>query len=114
MIVLVRLDPSEGSEQNKTRPAIVVSNDAANSAIARNSRGVITVVPLTSTLNTTGHTRHYQDELDPEESGLRRTSTAQAEQIRAVDALRITGVIGHVTSAAMDRVDRAIRFHLGL
>ncbi len=36
-IVAVSLDPARGSEASKTRPAIVVSNDAAN-ATASGSR----------------------------------------------------------------------------
>ena len=47
-IVRVSLDPARGSEADKTRPAVVVSNDAANAAATRLGRGVITVVPTTA------------------------------------------------------------------
>ena len=47
-IHLVDLEPVRGSEANKVRPAVVVSNDGANAAADRLGRGVVTVVPLTS------------------------------------------------------------------
>ena len=47
-IVAVSLDPARGSEASKSRPAVVVSNDAANATASRLARGVITVVPITS------------------------------------------------------------------
>ena len=40
----VKFDPAVGSEVRKTRPALIVSNDAANRNLAR-----IVVVPLTVT-----------------------------------------------------------------
>jgi mRNA interferase MazF len=45
---LVDLEPVPGSEPNKRRPAIIVSNSIANGVAARLRRGVITVVPITS------------------------------------------------------------------
>ena len=47
----VDLDPVLGSESGKRRPAVIVSNDGANTTASRLGRGVITVVPVTS--NTT-------------------------------------------------------------
>src|SRR6478736_2705202 len=44
----VDLDPVRGSESNKRRLAVIVSNDAANATARRLGRGVITVVPVTS------------------------------------------------------------------
>ena len=47
-IRVVNLDPVVGAEANKKRPAIIVSNDGANTTAARLGRGVLTVVPVTS------------------------------------------------------------------
>ena len=45
-ICLVDLEPARGSEANKQRPAVVVSNDGANATASRLNRGVVTVVPV--------------------------------------------------------------------
>ena len=47
-IRLVDFDPAQGSEANKRRPAVIVSNDGANTTAERLGRGVVTVVPVTS------------------------------------------------------------------
>jgi mRNA-degrading endonuclease toxin of MazEF toxin-antitoxin module len=47
-IHLVDLEPSLGAEANKVRPAVIVSNDAANATAQQLGRGVVTVVPVTS------------------------------------------------------------------
>ncbi len=47
-IRLTDLEPVRGSEANKRRPAVIVSNDRANASAARHGRGVITIVPVTS------------------------------------------------------------------
>lgn len=44
---LVDLEPVKGSEANKRRPAVIVSNESANGTVAQVGRGVITVVPVT-------------------------------------------------------------------
>lgn len=47
-ICVISLDPARGSEAARTRPAVVVSNDGANTTATRLGRGVVTVVPVTS------------------------------------------------------------------
>jgi mRNA interferase MazF len=47
---LIDLDPAQGSEASKRRPAVVVSNDRANPTAERLGRGVVTVVPMTSNI----------------------------------------------------------------
>ena len=73
----VDLDPAQGSEAAKRRPAVVVSNDRANATAENLGRGVITVVPLTTN---TAHVFPFQVIVESDESGLARASKAQAEQ----------------------------------
>lgn len=49
-IRLVDLEPAHPGAANKRRPAVIVSNDHANTVAARLGRGVITVVPVTSNI----------------------------------------------------------------
>src|ERR1700677_2995097 len=79
-IRLVDLDPVRGSEANKRRPAVIVSNDGANSTAARLGRGVVTVVPVTSS---TDRVYPFQVLLPASGTGLDRDSKAQAEQVRS-------------------------------
>jgi mRNA interferase MazF len=108
---LVDLEPTRGSEANKRRPAIVVSNDRANAAASRLGRGVVTVVPVTSN---TVRIHPFQALLPAAETGLKVDSKAQAEQVRSVAVERIGHVLGRVPGPLMARVDDALRLHLQL
>lgn len=105
------LDPAQGSEANKRRPVVVVSVDAANAAAERTQRGVVTVVPITSN---TARVYPFQALLLARETGLDRDSKAQAEQVRSVDVGRLGHRIGMLTAPLVDRLDDALRLHLGL
>lgn len=110
-IRLVDLDPARGAEANKRRPAVIVSNDGANSAAARIGRGVVTVVPVTSS---TDRVYPFQVLLTSAETGLRTDSKAQAEQVRAVAVERIGTRIGAVPAEPLAALDEALRLHLAL
>jgi mRNA interferase MazF len=110
-IVTVNLDPARGSEASKTRPAVVVSNDAANATATRLGRGVITVVPVTS--NTT-HIYPFQVLLPAGQTGLTRDSKAQAEQVRSVAVERVGPPVGKLPAALIAELDQALRVHLSL
>ena len=107
----VDLDPVRGSESGKRRPAVIVSNDGANTTASRLGRGVITVVPVTSN---TARVHPFQVLLDADDAGLPRDSKAQAEQVRSVDVRRLGPVIGRVPRERMPDVDSALRLHLAL
>jgi mRNA interferase MazF len=108
---LVDLDPVRGSEANKRRPAVVVSNDQANATAYRLGRGVVTVVPVTSNVQ---RVFPFQALLPAAVSGLRVDSKAQAEQIRSVAVERVGPVLGRVPLDLMRDIDEALRVHLGL
>ena len=110
-VFLVNLDPSLGAESNKVRPAILVSNDAANTSANRNGRGVVTVVPVTS--NTT-RVYPFQVLLGRGEGGLDRESKAQAEQLRSVDVERLGQRLGSLRAATLRQLDDALKLHLAL
>ena len=107
----VNFEPVQGSEASKRRPAVIVSNDGANTTASRLNRGVITVVPVTSNV-----TRIYpfQVFLPASDSGLRRDSKAQAEQVRSVAAERVGGRVGQLTASLLSELDDALRLHLSL
>ena len=98
----VEFDPSVGSEVRKTRPAVIVSNDAANRNLAR-----VVVIPLTSN---TG--RQYPGEAVVSVNG--QTSKAMADQIMAADKARLKTQLGKLDKTDMQAVEDAIRVHLSL
>lgn len=107
----VELDPVRGSETNKRRPAVIVSNDRANETAVRLKRGVITVVPVTSNVS---KIYPFQVLLSSETSGLTVDSKAQAEQMRPVAAERLQRRIGRLSAEEITQLDEALRLHLEL
>lgn len=107
----VDLEPVRGSGANKRRPAVIVSNDAANLAAARLGRGVITIVPVTSSIE---RLYPFQVLLPGADTGLARDSKAQAEQVRSVAVERVGPRLGVVPRAVMLEIDEALRLHLAL
>lgn len=110
-IVLVDLEPARGSEANKRRPAVLVSNDGANAVAQRLGRGVVTVVPVTSNVE---RAFPFQVLLPAAETGLRLDSKAQAEQVRSVAVERVGPAVGRVPPTLMAELDKALRLHLQL
>lgn len=108
---IVDLEPVRGSEANKRRPAIIVSNDAANSVARTLGRGVVTVVPLTSR---TGSGFPFHVAVAAEDSGLHDDSTAQAEQVRSVAIEHIGPRTGSLPLQVMAQLEAALRVHLDL
>lgn len=98
----VEFDPAVGSEIRKTRPAVIVSNDAANRNLAR-----VVVVPLTGN---TG--RIYPGEAMVASGG--KKSKAMADQIMTADKARLKSQIGKLSSADMNAVEDAVLLHMGM
>lgn len=110
-IRLVDLEPARGAEADKRRPAVVVSNDGANAVAQRLGRGVVTVVPVTSAVE---RIHPFQVFLPAAETGLRRDSKAQAEQVRSVAVERVGRRVGRLPAPLITDLDDALRLHLVL
>jgi mRNA interferase MazF len=95
-------DPSVGGEIQKTRPAVVVSNDAANAVLNR-----VIVVPISSQVS-----RLYPGEAFIQLEGQQRK--AMADQLTTASKLRIKKLIGTVSPDDMTRIERAILLQLGI
>lgn len=105
-VVIVRLDPAEGHEMKKTRPAVVVQNDVGN----ENASTTI-VAPATGTY------RGYPFEVlvEAAESPFEKDSSIRLDQIRVVSIeKRIHSVLGSLDRELMEAVDEALKLSLGL
>jgi len=107
----VDFEPVRGSEASKRRPAVIVSNDGANTTAARLNRGVITVVPVTSNVQ---RIYPFQVYLRATDCGLRVNSKAQAEQVRSVAVERVGRRLGELPASSLSELEDALRLHLDL
>jgi mRNA interferase MazF len=110
-IRLVDLDPTRGAEANRQRPAVIVSNDGANTTAERLGHGVVTVVPVTSNV---ARVHPFQVLLDVSVTGLDRDSKAQAEQVRSIAVERVGALLGSLDQQLSTELDEALRLHLAL
>ena len=98
----VALDPALWSEIQKTRPAIIVSNDSANRNLKR-----VGVVPLT-----TNTSRVFPGEARVSVAG--EFCNAMSDQVMAADKLRLKDKLATLSKSDMLEVEKAICTHLGL
>lgn len=98
----VNFDPAVGGEIRKRRPAVIVSNDAANRHLNR-----LQVVPLSSRGE-----RIYPSEARVTFQG--KAGKAMADQLTTVSKLRLIDCGGSLTPEELAAVERAILIQLGL
>ena len=98
----VNFDPSVGSEIQKLRPAVVVSNDRSNSALSR-----FQVIPFSTQV-----ARVYPSELLIEFAGKR--SKIMVDQITTASMARFSKRMGALASDTMAELDTKLRLQLGL
>jgi mRNA interferase MazF len=98
----VAFDPSVGGEIQKTRPAVILSNNAANAALNR-----LIVVPITSQAN-----KVYPSEARIKLNGEPRK--AMADQLTTASKRRLRSKLGELSISDLGAVESAILFHLGI
>ncbi len=101
-VLWVNFEPSLGGEIKKIRPAIIVSNNAANTYLNR-----VQVVPITSNTD-----RYYPGEAVVSLNGEKRK--AMADQLTTVSKQRLGSRVGVLGSEDIARVEAAIAVQLAL
>ena len=91
-----------GGEIQKTRPAVIVSNDSSNKYLNR-----VQVVPVTSNVGKLYPSECYV-------TVMKKTSKAMADQLDTVGKHRLKEKIGALPEKEMHEVERILRVQLGL
>jgi mRNA interferase MazF len=98
----IHFESAVGGEIRKQRPAVIVSNDAANKHLNR-----IQVVPLTNNVE-----RVYPSEALVTVRGKRHK--AMADQLATVSKTRLHDRMGRLSKSEVGGVERAIKVQLAL
>jgi mRNA interferase MazF len=86
-VVLVKLDPTQGSELKKTRPCLIISPDSMNES----RLATLIVAPLTSKVHLGYPTRIltvFQD----------KKGQVALDQLRVIDRSRIVKIVGNISN----------------
>ena len=108
-IYRANLDPVIGSEQGKSRPVLVISDDEINNLL-----NIVNVIPIT--------TRKKQRQVYPNEVllpansfGLSNESIVLCHQIRTIDKQRLSMMYGVIINAKKQvEIIEALCFQLGI
>ena len=98
----VNFDPSVGGEVRKKRPAVIISNNAANQFLNR-----VQIVPLTGSIG----------KLYPSESYITlrgKKTKAMADQLTTVSKMRLINQAGSLSKTELEGIERAIMIQLDL
>jgi mRNA interferase MazF len=105
---LINLDPTVGREIRKTRPSVIVNDDA------------IGILPLKVIVPVTEWKDHYavapwMTRLEPDaENGLDKPSAADAFQVRSVSQERFVQRLGRLSDSVMQEITRALAIVLSI
>jgi mRNA interferase MazF len=106
-IWLVRLDPTEGHEINKTRLVLIIQNDLGNKL-----HSTTIIAPITS--QHLDHVEPYQVNMTKHSTGLIKPSKALLDQVKTIDKRRLVKYLGKIDEFGQQNVDDAIKLSLGL
>jgi mRNA interferase MazF len=103
------LDPVVGSEQGKSRPVLIISEDDINSLL-----NIVNIIPITSRKH--GRIIYPNEVLLPAEINLLdNESIALCHQIRTIDKTRLSKKYGQITSKKnQNQIIDAVCFQLGI
>lgn len=104
-VCIVALSPTVGTEINKTRPAVIISNNHMNK-LAR----TVMVMPIT----TGAYSYYHWINILPPEGGLLASSQIVTDQIRTIDKQRIQKRIGKITAKTLLLIEQAIKNNFAL
>ena len=95
-IVLVNLDPTVGSEIQKTRPCVIVSPNEIN-----HNHQTLVVSPMTTT------SRKYPTRVEVKHNG--KTGWIAIDQIRTIDKVRVVKTLGTLNKSEIREVKSVIK-----
>ena len=98
----IRFDPSEGSEIQKTRPAVILSNNASNKRLQR-----CIVVPFSSQMS-----KIHRAEVEIKFKG--KPTKAMVDQLTTVSYNRMLNKAGLISRENIEQIEKAIITHLDL
>lgn len=100
-VFIAQLDPTVGGEIRKTRPVVIVSNDAINTYAQ-----VVVVAPVTSNVRRASPSHLI---VPAGTGGLATDSSILTDQVRAIDRRRLVQRFGRLPTSVRDRVKAALR-----
>ena len=108
-IFIANLDPVIGSEQGKTRPVLIISDEEVSKILP-----IVNILPITSYKN---NRKVYPNEIfiPAGVGGLEKDSLILAHQIRTLDKKRLIKKLGYINSVKLqEEIIEALCFQLGL
>jgi mRNA interferase MazF len=107
-IWLVNLDPTIGAEIKKTRPAVIVNNDALGKLPLK------IIVPITSWddkfTDADWHVHIYPDRAN----GLSKESSADTFQVRSISDARLIKKLGKLDEKVITQIQEGLKISLNL
>jgi len=105
-IFQVNFDPTVGSEVQKTRPGVIVSNNINNA-----HSPIVSISPITSNIK---KVYSFEVLIPMDATGLTKPSKIMVNQTRAVDKIRLIQRLGILSDEIINQLDHALKLHYDL